>query len=89
MNLQETLALLRELRLSGATHFRSQDFEVSLQGGLSALIPEPLIIEGKTPESSGSPKNEEATEKLKDLIETLKMDDQSILDKIFPNGAGG
>lgn len=44
----------------------------------------PLPKYGSTPAM-----DTEATEKLKGLIETLKMPDEQLLDTIFPAGAGG
>lgn len=93
MNAQETLILLEALRSGGVTHFKSQDFEVSFGKandrtairGTSA----PLVREGKDPGHQDSPENKEATEKIKALIETMKLDDASLIDKIFPAGAGG
>lgn len=94
MNAQETLTLLEALRASGATHFKSQDFEVSfgkyahqatpLVGGSPHPLPETRYAS-----DAGSPpvENKEATEKLKALIETVNLDDVSLLNKIFPNGA--
>ena len=85
MNSADTLALIQELRRSGATHFKSQDFEVSFN--LSAPVP---IATSKSPAPETAPvENEEATQKLKDLIETLKLDDMAILDRVAPAGAGG
>ncbi len=89
MNLAETLELLRGLRASGATHFKSADFEVTLssvspvsEGGLAQEVPPAPI----TPPPI---QNDDATEKLKELIGTLKLDDETLVDKIFPDGAGG
>lgn len=96
MNITETLALLKALKLSGATHFKSQDFEVSLETGspkgLAAWLPDSQTasaVSAPIETASAVPQNDVATEKLKDLIETLKMDDATLLDKIFPAGAGG
>lgn len=91
MNLQETLELLRELKRSGATHFKSQDFEISL--GRQAHMVEPLssqpLVASPAQAESPSPENKEATEKLKDLIKTMSLPPEQLVDVIFPNGAGG
>jgi hypothetical protein len=97
MNAQETLVLLEALRASGASHFKSQDFEVSfgktIDPAATGSTPAPLL--GKGPSASApsagseTPENKEATAKLKGLIETMKLDDASLIDKIFPAGAGG
>jgi hypothetical protein len=58
-------------------------------------ITEPLDLE---PKSVGlpmpkpdkvDPVNTEATQKVKELIGTLKLNDEQLMDKIFPDGAGG
>lgn len=86
MNAQETLALLEALRAAGATHFKSQDFEVTLgQAGSPSVA---KISPAPTP-SEAPKENPEATAKLKELIETMKLDDATLLDRIFPAGAGG
>jgi hypothetical protein len=88
MNAADTSQLLTLLKACGATHFKSQDFEVtfgaSRPSGTSAFhLPQ------EAPISPPPAANEDATDKLKGLIDTLKMDDASLLDKIFPAGAGG
>lgn len=90
MNLSETLELLRELRRTGATYFKSADFEVTL-----SVYPEvsDRVVQDVPPGPIDLPQqaaqNPDATEKLKDLIQTLKLDDETLIDKIFPAGAGG
>ena len=93
MNHQETLALLSALKSAGVSHFKSGDTEISLSAVNVPIKSEMGQVDGKvsapaTP-SIDPVMNEAATEKIKDLIETLKMDDASLLDKIFPAGAGG
>ncbi len=90
MNTQETLSLLEALRVSGATHFKSQDFEVTFGQAYDRAIGS---TQKKNPSDGNGPsappvvENKEATEKLKALVETMKLDDHSLLNKIFPNGA--
>lgn len=84
MNALETIELIKVLRQSGATHFKSNDFEVTLGGDVSELPPKAEAKPVEQPEG-----NPQATEKIKDLISTLKMNNEELLDKIFPNGAGG
>jgi hypothetical protein len=94
MNLAETVELIKALKAAGATHFKSDDFEVTLSAYAPIMhqesSPQPII---PAPQSTVSPQvqtlNEDATKRAQDLIETLKMDDASLLDKIFPAGAGG
>ena len=95
MNAAETLEILRELQRAGATHFKSQDFEVTLHARSSSVVKAPEADTGTVhqPDAkegySAPQENKEATEKLKNLIDTLKLDDASLLDRIFPAGAGG
>lgn len=86
MNHQERIELLHILVQAGVTHFKSHDLEVSF-GKQAAILPRG---NGAVPVASPvSQENVEATEKLKGLIETLKMDDSQLIDQIFPAGAGG
>ncbi len=84
MNIQETLALIEALKSAGATHFKSSGCELTLSAG-SVSLP----VEKMPQPSAPVQQNGDATEKLKGLIDTLKMDDGQLLDKIFPAGAGG
>jgi hypothetical protein len=87
MNANETIALIAALKNAGATHFKSNDFEVSLKGDMAQSVSVPIeTLESVASKPQGNP---DATQKLKDLISTLKMDDAQLLDKIFPAGAGG
>lgn len=92
MNTQETLSLLDALRAAGATHFKSHDFEVTFgkahdRATGSTQAPNPPNGANPDPGPAAVGENKEATEKLKALVETMKLDDVSLLNKIFPNGA--
>ena len=104
MNHQETLALLAALKSAGVSHFKSGDTDITLSATVAPTAPifqttgyasqttpnyQGLQTQGYSASQSDPVVNEAATEKIKDLIETLKMDDASLLDKIFPAGAGG
>jgi hypothetical protein len=97
MNHHETIELLRELARSGVTHFKTHDMDVSFDLKAPKVLPptparSSALADWVKEQEAPIPEpvaNEAATEKLKDLIETLKMDDASLLDKIFPAGAGG
>lgn len=87
MNHQERIELLSALSRAGVTHYKSHDLEIKIgaQSGCAVEAPKPeLRQDAISPEQ-----NDAATEKLKGLIETLTMDDASLVDKIFPAGAGG
>lgn len=89
MNASETLEIIKMLHAVGASHFKSHDFEIKL--GAQSSGPLPGAKEEDQVKSSPIPEaiNEDATQKAKDLIAMLKMDDGELLDKIFPAGAGG
>ena len=92
MNVTETLQIIQALKACGASHFKSSDFEISLGGSAlceQPIIPPSVVGQAQTHQPVITPENLEATEKLKGLIETLKMDDSQLIDKIFPAGAGG
>ena len=88
MNLAETLALLETLRKTGVKRFKSADFEIDLGAPVGQLAepshPTPNPAPHIEPQA-----NEAATAKLKELIGTLNLPDDQLLDKIFPAGAGG
>jgi hypothetical protein len=93
MNVHETLEILRELKRSGATHFKSQDFEVSLSSSQAHIVEplptQPSVAQSAQAESPPIEENKEATEKLKELIKTMSLPPEQLVDVIFPNGAGG
>lgn len=96
MNHQERIELLDALVRAGVSHYKSLDLEIKLGGGDSSVVRAPVEItkqdNGHNPAAASNPPsspNPDATEKLKSLISTLKMDDASLIDKIFPAGAGG
>lgn len=89
MNHQERMELLAALSRFGVTHYKSHDLEIRL-GPIHK--PEDLVARlPDTPADSPAPEsqNDVATAKLKDLIDTLHLDHASLVDKIFPAGAGG
>ncbi len=100
MNITETLELLKALNAYGAKHFKSGDFEVTLGNVPRGTIPEVLppdlgsksagdTAQPANPANPANIANPDATERLKDLIGSLKMNDAELFDKIFPAGAGG
>ena len=99
MNHQERLELLNALLRAGVSFYRSHDLEIQfnrdkpapkpgLEGWLPEPEPSPAPISNQTVTPPAPPENDAATEKLKELIGTLKMDDAALVDKIFPAGAG-
>ena len=94
MNHQERLELLGALSRAGVSYYKSHDLEVRFGSGGSGLATvgptQQPTSQHPLPAAAPIPiQDDAATEKLKGLIETLKMDDASLLDKIFPAGAGG
>jgi hypothetical protein len=93
MNIEETLQLIEALKQSGVTKFKSHEHEIVFSGvaevrsnkdvATAVATPVPVLTEEQ------AKKNEEATEKLKDLINTVKMSPEELADQIFPAGAGG
>lgn len=82
------MELLGALSRSGVVHYKSLDLEIKF-GGHPVPSGEPPSPGVQTIAAHPAPiQNDDATEKLKELIETMKMDDASLLDKIFPAGAG-
>lgn len=89
MNLQETLELVQALKLAGATHFKSNDFEITLDN--SVQVKEEWVVNKPKPEVPLTPEQTKATEvaneKIKSMISTLQMTPEQLADQIFPNGA--
>lgn len=83
MNLQETIALIDALKSAGVTKFKSLEHDISFDGKPSQVI-HPMHKYSHKPEE---PINHEATEKIKDLISTLKLSDEELANKMFPDGA--
>ena len=88
MNINETLQLLEALRLCGAKHFKSADFEISMDAKAPV---QSLAGAGGTSAPAGNThptvENKEATKRAEDLIQTLKLKDEDLMNKIFPAGA--
>lgn len=97
MNIEETIKLLSALQLAGVKHFKSPEFEIHLDGNKSVR---PLVTPTpdfrvhlheqepvEEPVTDSKYYNPQATKKVEDLIQDLKLDDSQILNKIFPAGA--
>lgn len=85
MNLTETLALIEALKANGVTKFKSRDLKIYFDG--SSLIPSKSADVPRGTISEPVTENKEATEKLKDLISTLRMSPEELANQIFPDGA--
>jgi regulator of protease activity HflC (stomatin/prohibitin superfamily) len=87
MNLQETLALIEALKLSGVTKFKSGEHEIELTG--LAQVKSFNKQEPLTPEAAQvtAEKTAQATEQLKNLINTINLSPEELANKMFPDGA--
>lgn len=85
MNAAETLEIIKTLHAIGASHFKSDDFEINLGGSVSV----PVVSYPQKDQNIDNPQagNPEATERLKELIGTMQMSPEQLADKIFPAGA--
>ena len=86
MNVQETLALIEALRAAGVSHFKSQFLEITFGNVPRGTdLPKPVVEP-----TSGEPKISEelASQKIKEMINTLQMTPEQLADQIFPAGAG-
>src|ERR1035438_4528860 len=96
MNLQETLELIKALKMHGVTKFKSLEHDIVLDVQAASNIIEaelkpirvhdvpqaPPIVPPPTPEQLA--KEKEAEEKLKDMIKTLNMTPDEMAKKMFP-----
>ena len=87
MNHQERIELLQALAQVGVSHYKSHDLEIHFGKPSIGALRAPENISAPSPQAPEESK--EATEKLKELIESFKLNDDQLLDKIFPAGAGG
>jgi hypothetical protein len=88
MNSAETLELIKTLHFVGASHFKSNDFEITLD---KDPIKKEISFEPPSAQSDSagaeSAHNFEATEKIKELIKTMSMPPEQLMNVIFPDGA--
>jgi hypothetical protein len=97
VNLQETIALISALKEAGATHFKSNDFEVTLgkennvESGDERRSEETIRRQAWPTESQlaepEGPIDQEKTQKIEEVIDLLKLKDEDLVNKIFPEGA--
>jgi hypothetical protein len=90
MNAAETLEMIKTLHAVGATHFKSHDFEIQLKSGapIEQLISPAIVSVQAQQPAQPIPENTESTEKLKDLIKTMSLSPEQLVDVVFPAGAG-
>lgn len=89
MNLQETLQLIAALKSAGVTEFKSLEHNIILRGeivssGVHNPAPVGAIPAPATIEPQGNPVD---TAKAQELIATLKMSPEELMNQIFPEGA--
>lgn len=91
MNASETRDLILALQACGATHFKSQDFEVTLKPMAAPVVFQSIKKSEPSPEPpiASTEDAEAATQKLKELIKTMSLPPEQLVDVIFPAGAGG
>jgi transcription initiation factor IIE alpha subunit len=81
LNIQETLALIEALKASGVIKFKSQEHEIEFNVNHTVNIKKPEVTQELPPETK------EATEKLKNLINTISLSPEELANQIFPDGA--
>ena len=88
MNAAETLEVIKMLHAVGASHFKSQDFEIQLKTGtpVEQIISPPIVPVQAQAQVQPNPA---AEQKIKDLINTLNLPPEQLMDLVFPAGAGG
>lgn len=81
------MELLGALSRSGVVHYKSLDLEIKFGAPTAAPVepPKPGVL--PNPEHPAPIQTDEQKDKIQELIDTMKMDDESLLDKIFPAGA--
>jgi hypothetical protein len=91
MNLQETISLIQALKSAGVTKFKSLEHDIILDaipiGPKQDAPKNQPVPAGNQPIVDNPVENKEATEKLKDLIGTLKLSDEELANHMFPDGA--
>lgn len=100
MTLSQTERLLTLLRTNGVTHFKSHDVEIRIgaletQSAGAAVSSEPTIVPRGTGPSSTKPgsagdipaKEIMIPHQLNQMMSVLKMNDEDLVDALFPEGA--
>lgn len=83
MNFQETLALIEALKANGVTRFKSHNLEIDINPNFTVNLKKP----DNKDSAPHSQTEVQATEKLKNLINTIHMSPEELANKIFPDGA--
>lgn len=81
-NLKNLLVTLRE---NGVTHYKTPELELDLV----PLSPSILHRVSDYETSKVAPSDKEIPHVVKELESILKLDDQQMIDRLFPDGAGG
>lgn len=95
MNAQEVLQIIKALKEANGKYISMPGLELRLEPGLrpleaSTVDSPPLTHTQVSPNpeealtSPPSPLNEEATKRVEDVIDLLKLKDEELVDKIFP-----
>lgn len=97
MNAQEVLQIIQALKEAGGSYLSLPGLELRLNPG-APLMPieaptvaprpsthsQPSLKSPEAPIEPPSPLNEDATKRVEDVIDLLKMKDEELVDKIFP-----
>jgi uncharacterized protein YaaN involved in tellurite resistance len=86
VNTQETIVLIQTLKEAGVVRFKSLEHDIEFGQSTKRQLKESPTQLKESPEGLAV-ENKEATEKLKDLISTLKMSDEELANQLFPDGA--
>jgi hypothetical protein len=98
MNAQEILQILGALKSGGASHFKSQAFEVTFNGQPeNASNPPPPAMDSDPviPTHAGTIHDQKPQgdlperEQFQEIVKTLSLPPEKLMDLIFPAGAEG
>lgn len=89
MNLLETVELINALKAAGVSRFKSHEHDIvlELRGGAEPSLAHTQTPVGSTPTPATISESVENTALAVDLINTLKMSPDELVNHIFPDGA--
>lgn len=90
MNAREIKALIKVLRTSGVTRFKSADFEIEMgssnQGDCANPLNSNRLVRSQPPQPIKDPEPDEPIKhKVEELTSLLKLSDVDLVDSLFPD----
>lgn len=85
MTPKEIKTLIKTLRESGVTHYKSKDLELNLTPILEVVPRETIKPKAKVSVENGEDESKEIIHKVEELTSLLKLSDKDLVDRLFPD----